>query len=399
VTKPVQAVRPQERPPQSSGKKSWWPRLVLLALIGVGVAWAGFEGVRLLKDRSPTAAEVAAGLPVVRVSPAERASRESVLSLPGDIIAFEDSPVYARVDGYVRQWTVDIGARVKAGQLLAEIETPELDQQLNRARALVLQAKANLEIARITYQRYLGLVKTAAVSQQEVDSNLALQEARKADLTAADAEVDRLTAMKGFQKIYAPFDGIVGARNLAKATTGALIDLGSHDPKAWLYRIYRMDPVRVYVAVPQNYLPMIRDGLAADVGVREYPERTFQGRVVRNAASLDVASRTMLVEVEAPNPDGILLPGMYSTVKFKLVNASPPIVVADSSIIVLADGPQIAVVDRDDVVRIRKVRLGRDFGRTVEILSGCSEGERIVTTPSDLLKDGAKVRVQPARPS
>lgn len=398
MTKPVQAVRPRERPPQSSGK-SGWPRIVLLALIGVGVAWAGFEGFRLLKDRSPTAAEVAAGLPVVRVSPAERASRESVLSLPGDIIAFEDSPVYARVDGYVRQWTVDIGARVKAGQLLAEIETPELDQQLNRARALVLQAKANLEIARITYQRYLGLVKTAAVSQQEVDSNLALQEARKADLSAADAEVDRLTAMKGFQKIYAPFDGIVGARNLAKATTGALIDLGSHDPKAWLYRIYRMDPVRVYVAVPQNYLPMIRDGLAANVGVREYPDRTFQGRVVRNAASLDVASRTMLVEVEAPNPDGILLPGMYSTVQFKLVNPSPPIVVADSSIIVLADGPQIAVVDKDDVVRIRKVRLGRDFGKTVEILSGCSEGERIVTTPSDLLKDGAKVRVQPARPA
>ena len=379
--------------------KSRWPRLVLLALVGAGVVWAGFEGVRMLRERSLSAGQAAAGLPVVRVSPAERASRDSVLALPGDIIAFEDSPVYARVDGYVSKWTVDIGAKVKAGQLLAEIETPELDQQLNRARALVLQAKANSEIARITYQRYLGLVKTAAVSQQDVDNNLAAFEARKADVTAADAEVDRLTAMKGFQKIYAPFDGVIGARNLAKATTGALIDLGSHDPKAWLYRIYRMDPVRVYVAVPQNYLPMIRDGLAADVGIREYPERTFRGQVVRNAASLDATSRTMLVEVEAPNPDGILLPGMYSTVRFNLVNPSPPIVVADSSIIVLAEGPQIAVVDKDDVVRIRKVRLGRDFGKTVEILSGCSEGERIVTTPSDLLKDGAKVRVQTTGPS
>jgi RND family efflux transporter MFP subunit len=376
-----------------------WLRLILLGLVGAVVVLAGFEGVRLLRERSSAAREAAASLRVVRVQPAERASRESTLALPGDIIAFEDSPVYARVDGYVSKWTVDIGAKVKAGQLLAEIETPELDQQLNRAKALVQQAKANLEIARITYQRYLGLVKSAAVSQQEVDNNLALQEARKADLIAADAEVDRLTAMKGFQKIYAPFDGIVGARNLAKATTGALIDLGSHDPKAWLYRIYRMDPVRVYVAVPQNYLPMMRDGLAADVGVREYPDRTFQGKVVRNAASLDASSRTMLVEVEVPNPDGILLPGMYSTVQFKLVNPSPPIVVADSSIIVLAEGPQIAVVDKDDVVHIRKVRLGRDFGRTVEILSGCAEGERIVTTPSDLLKDGAKVRVQTAGPS
>lgn len=392
-------MRPPEKAQQSAGTKSRWPRLALLALVGAGLVWAGFEGVRILRERSPSAGEAAAGLPVVRVSPAARASRDSVLALPGDIIAFEDSPVYARVDGYVSKWTVDIGAKVKVGQLLAEIETPELDQQLNRARALVLQAKANSEIARITYQRYLGLVKTAAVSQQDVDNNLAAYEARKADVTAADAEVDRLSAMKGFQKIYAPFDGIIGARNLAKATTGALIDLGSHDPKAWLYRIYRMDPVRVYVAVPQNYLPMIRDGLAADVGIREYPDRTFRGQVVRNAASLDATSRTMLVEVEAPNPDGILLPGMYSTVSFKLVNPSPPIVVADSSIIVLAEGPQIAVVDKDDVVRIRKVRLGRDFGRTVEILSGCSEGERIVTTPSDLLKDGAKVRVQTAGPS
>ncbi len=392
-------MTPPEKAPQSVGMKGKWPRLLVFALVGAGVVWAGFEGVRMLRERTLSAGAAAAGLPVVRVSLAERASRDSVLALPGDIIAFEDSPVYARVDGYVSKWTVDIGAKVKAGQLLAEIETPELDQQLNRARALVLQAKANSEIARITYQRYLGLVKTAAVSQQDVDNNLAAFEARKADVTAADAEVDRLTAMKGFQKIYAPFDGVVGARNLAKATTGALIDLGSHDPKAWLYRIYRMDPVRVYVAVPQSYLPMIRDGLAADVGVREYPERTFQGRVVRNAASLDTTSRTMLVEVEAPNPDGILLPGMYSTVSFKLVNPSPPIVVADSSIIVRADGPQIAVVDKDDVVRIRKVRLGRDFGKTVEILSGCSEGERIVTTPSDLLNDGAKVRVQTAGPS
>ena len=399
MTKPIQAVRPRETPPQGAGATRRWLRIILFVLVGAVVILAGFEGVRMLRERSSAAREAAAGVLVVRVSPAERASPDSALSLPGDIIAFEDSPVFARVDGYVRSWTVDIGAKVKAGQLLAEIETPELDQQLNRSRALVLQAKANLEIARITYQRYLGLVKTAAVSQQEVDSNLALFEARKADVTAADAEVDRLTAMKGFQKIYAPFDGIIGARNLAKATTGALIDLGSHDPKAWLYRIYRMDPVRVYIAVPQNYLPMFRDGLAADVGVRQYPERTFQGRVVRNAAALDAASRTMLVEVEVPNPDGILLPGMYSTVQFKLVNPSPPIVVADSSIIVLAEGPQIAVVDKDDIVRIRKVRLGRDFGRTVEILSGCNVGERIVTTPSALLKDGAKVRVQTGNPS
>jgi RND family efflux transporter MFP subunit len=353
----------------------------------------------MLGEGSRTRSEAVAALPLVTVVPAERGPSETTLDLPGDITAYEDSPVYARVNGYVRSWTVDIGTRVKAGQLLAEIETPELHQQLKQAEALVLQAKANAQIARITYQRYLGLLKTNAVSQQDVDNTQATLEVRRADVVAAEAEVGRLTAMVGFQKIYAPFDGIIGARNLAKATTGALIDLGSADAKAWLYRIYRMDPVRVYVAAPQNYLPMIKDGLAADVMVQQYPERTFGGRVVRNAAALDTTSRTMLVEVEAPNPDSILLPGMYSTVRFRLVNSTPPIVVADTSIIVLDGGPRIAVVDSDNVVHIRKVRLGRDFGTTVEILSGCSVGERVVRSPSDLLKEGTKVRVRSVNPS
>jgi RND family efflux transporter MFP subunit len=374
-------------------------RLLLFVLAGVLVAGLAFEGAKMLRDRSVSRSEATASLPLVSVTAAQRGPGETTLALPGDITAFEDSPVYARVNGYVSKWTVDIGAKVKAGQLLAEIEVPELHQQLKQAQALVLQAKANAEIARITWARYVGLLRTNAVSQQDVDNSSAAHDARKADVVAAEAEVGRLQAMVSFQKIYAPFDGIVGARNLAKATTGALIDLGSADAKGWLYRIYRMDPVRVYVAVPQNYLPMIKDGLAADVMVQQYPDRTFPGRVVRNAAALDMTSRTMLVEVEAPNPEGSLLPGMYSTVRFRLVNAAPPIVVADSSIIVLDGAPQIAVVDNDNVVRIRKVRLGRDFGKTIEVLSGCTDGERIVNSPSDLLKDGTKVRVRSATPS
>ena len=377
-----------------------WPRLILLLLLGVLVVGGGFEGVKFLRQRSaPATAASVASLPLVKVTPAERGPSQRTLSLPGDITAFEDSPVYARVNGYVKKWTVDIGAKVKAGDLLAEIETPELDQQLRQTQALVIQAKANAEIARITYQRYLGLVKINAVSQQDVDASFAASEARKADVIAAEAEVGRLMAMTAFQKIYAPFDGVIGARNLAKATTGALIDLGSHDVKGWLYRIYRMDPVRVYVTVPQNYLPMIRNDLAVDVRVSQYNDRAFAGRVVRNAAALDATSRTILVEVQVPNPDDALLPGMYSTVHFQLVDPVPPIVVPDSSIIVLADGPQIAVVDKDDVVQIRKVRLGRDFGKTVEILTGCKAGERIVDSPSDLLKQGAKVRVHTPNPS
>ena len=372
--------------------------MFLLVLVVVLIVGIGFEGLKTVGERSMPVSEAAKGPPLVRVAPAERGSRETSLTLPGDITAFEEAPVYARVNGYVSKWTVDIGARVKAGQLLAEIETPELHQSLRQAQALVLQAKANAEIARITFNRYLGLVKSNAVSQQDVDNSRATHEARLADVAAAEAEVGRIEATIAFQRIYAPFDGIVGARNLAKATTGALIDLGSGDAKAWLYRIYRMDPVRVYVTMPQIYLPMVKDGLAADVVVREYPDRTFNGKVVRNAASLDAISRTMLVEVEVPNPEGILLPGLYSTVRFRLINPAPPIVVADSSVIVLDGAPQVAIVDRDDVVQMRKVRLGRDFGRSVEVLAGCDEGDRVILNPSDLLKNGDKVRVRTGRP-
>lgn len=402
MTDPVETSRPEEPqarpPPVPPPRGRSWLRLILIVLVAILIVGVGFEGLKTVGERSTPVSEAASGPPWVRVVPAERGARGSTLSLPGDITAFEEAPVYARVNGYVTRWTVDIGARVKAGQLLAEIETPELHQSLRQAQALVLQAKANAEIARITFNRYLGLVKTNAVSQQDVDNSRAAHEARLADVAAAEAEVGRINATIAFQKIYAPFDGIVGARNLAKATTGALIDLGSGDAKAWLYRIYRMDPVRVYVTMPQSYLPMIRDGLAADVMVREYPDRTFTGKVVRNAASLDAISRTMLVEVEVPNPDGILLPGLYSTVHFRLINPTPPIVVADSSIIVLDGAPQIAIVDKDDIVQIRKVRLGRDYGRSVEVLTGCDEGDRVVVNPSDLLKNGTKVRVRTGNP-
>jgi RND family efflux transporter MFP subunit len=402
VTDPVETARPEELrtrpPPPLPTRRRSWLRLILIGLVAVIVVGVGVEGIKKLGDDPAPVSEAASGPPLVRVVAAQRGARESSLSLPGDITAFEEAPVYARVNGYVIKWTVDIGARVKAGQLLAEIETPELHQSLRQAQALVLQAKANAEIARITYNRYLGLVKSNAVSQQDVDNSRAAHEARLADVAAAEAEVGRINATIAFQKIYAPFDGIVGARNLAKATTGALIDLGSGNAKAWLYRIYRMDPVRVYVTMPQAYLPMVKDGLAADVEVREYPDRPFKGKVVRNAAALDALSRTMLVEVEVPNPDGILLPGLYSTVHFALTNPAPPIVLADSSIIVLDGAPQIAVVDKDDVVQIRKVRLGRDFGRSVEVLTGCNEGERVILNPSDLLKNGARVRVQTGTP-
>jgi RND family efflux transporter MFP subunit len=205
--------------------------------------------------------------------------------------------------------------------------------------------------------------------------------------------------MTGFKKIYAPYTGTIGARNIAKATTGSLINAGSHDPSAWMYRIYRVDPARIYVAVPQNYLPMIHDGAEVDVLLREYPDRSFKGKITRSASVLDSASRTMVVEVQVPNPDNALLAGMYTVVKFSLDVQKPPIVVSGAALIMGADGTRIAVVGDDDVITIREVRLGRDFGKTVEIVAGCVEGEQVVLSPSDLLRTGLKVRVAPLAPA
>jgi len=380
---------PSRQTRQFSSTKPLKKLFIVLAIVIACIAcWKAFN---TLKPQSVSQTKET-NLLTASFFTATTGDRKIELSLPGDIKAFEDSPIYARVDGYVKNWYVDIGSKVDIGQLLVEIDAPELDQQLNQARAKVLQSKAKLDIARITHQRYKGLLKDSAVSQQEVDNFQAEFDAKNSDWVAAQAEVGRLSELTGFKKVYAPYTGTIGARNFAKATTGALINSGSHDPSAWIYRIYRVDPMRVYIAVPQNYLPMIHDGLDAEVLLREYPTRTFHGKVTRNAEALDTQSRTLLVEVQVPNPDGVLRPGMYSTVRFNLTNETPPIVVPQAAIIMGGDGTRIAVVKDSDIIEIRRVQLGRDFGKNVEIVSGAKKGERIVLSPSDLLKDGMQVK-------
>jgi len=375
----------------SSKTYLWLGLIVAIVLV--------FVALTISKGKTQAAPAAPSAPPLVVTFKAQSGPNKISLSLPGDVKAYEDSPIYARVDGYVKSWLVDIGSKVEIGQLLAEIDAPELDQQLSQARAQVLQQKAKLDISRITHSRYKGLLKDAAVSQQEVDNYAAELAARTNDVAAAEAEVGRLVEMTGFKKIYAPYTGTIGARNIAKATTGSLINAGSHDPSAWMYRIYRVDPARIYVAVPQNYLPMIHDGAEVDVLLREYPDRSFKGKITRSASVLDSASRTMVVEVQVPNPDNALLAGMYTVVKFSLDVQKPPIVVSGAALIMGADGTRIAVVGDDDVITIREVRLGRDFGKTVEIVAGCVEGERVVLSPSDLLRTGLKVRVAPLAPA
>ncbi|HZP92069.1 MAG TPA: efflux RND transporter periplasmic adaptor subunit [Burkholderiales bacterium] len=336
--------------------------------------------------------------PTVSVTVAQRGKPEQELDLPGNIIAFEEAPIYARVNGYVKSWRADIGDKVKAGQLLAEIETPELDQQLRQAEENLGQVKAKLNLARITAERYKSLLKDDAVSQQEVDQWAADYEARKADYAAALAEVSRLRELKSFQKVYAPFAGTIGERNLAKAARGALIDAGSREASGWLYKLYQTDPLRIYISVPQNYMPLIKQGISAAILVREYPDRKFTGKVTRTSETLDPSSRTLLTEVQVRNQDGALRPGMYATIQFKLVEPAPPIVVPGLAVLTGGDGPHVAVVDDRGVVHLRKVQLGRDFGKTVEVLSGVAEGERLVMSPSDILQDGTKVRILDPNP-
>jgi membrane fusion protein, multidrug efflux system len=336
-------------------------------------------------------AEIASSVPTVNVIVAHRGKAEQEVVIPGSVKAFEEAPIYARVAGFVKKWYVDIGDSVKAGQLLAEIETPELDIQLQQSEEILGQVRAKLNLARITAERYQGLLKDQAVSEQEVDERVAEFQARKADYAAAQSETRRLKEMKSFQKVYAPFNGKVGSRNLDKAARGALIDAGSRDPGGWLYKIYQVDVLRVFVAVPQNYVPMIREGGTADVLVTEFPDRVFPGKVTRKSSTMDPSSLTLLTEVQVPNKDGKLYPGMYAKVGFRMSDPTPPIVVPGAAVISGGEGPRVAVVDDKGMVSIRKVQLGRDLGKTIEIVSGCAEGERLVMNPSDTLHDGSKV--------
>lgn len=368
---------------------------ISLAVV-VAVVWLALFGRSEASKPRETTLPVAE--PTVSIAVAQRGKADQQLELPGNIKAFEEAPIYARVSGYVKSWRADIGDKVKAGQLLAEIETPELDQQLRQAEENLGQVKAKLNLARITAERYTALLKDDAVSQQEVDQWAADYEARKADYAAAQAEVSRLRELKSFQKVYAPFSGTIGARNLDKAARGALIDAGSRDASGWLYKLYQTDPLRIYISVPQNYMPLIKQGISAAILVREYPDRKFGGKVTRTSETLDPSSRTLLTEVQVRNLDGALRPGMYATIQFKLVQPEPPIIVPGLAVLSGGEGSRVAVVDERGIVHMRKVQLGRDFGKSVEVLSGVSQGERLVMSPSDILQDGTKVRIADQNP-
>ena len=373
-----------------SGKRLLWFLVVPLVLGG-----SAFFGMQTREKESRQLVNTTKGLDVqpVRVIHAAHGKSSSDLTLPGMIQAFSQSPIYARVDGYVRTWYVDIGAHVTKGQLLAEIDAPEVDQQLDQARAMLNQAQTSLTLAKVTAPRYQELIKTNSVSQQEVDQNNQNLAAQEANVQAATAAVGRLAQMQTYEKIVAPFDGVITER---KTDFGDLVNAGNAGVGRELFRISQNSVVRVFVTVPEEFSSQVKPGTNASMDVISLPNRHFAASVTRTADSIDITSRTLTVELDVPNPSGDLLPGAYANVHFQLPLNVVPLVLPSSTILFQSDGPQVGIVNSHNQVELRKVTLGHDFGDTIEIMAGVRSTDAVVANPPDSLTNGMRVSVETA---
>ena len=357
--------------------------IVIVALLAV-VFFAGILP-RLRASRALSERESAASKPVVSIDVAAKSLKPAVVTLPAAIDALQDTPIYARTTGYIGTWTADIGDRVKAGQVLAVIDGPDLDQELNQARAALEQARANLEIARISADRWKDLGAQNAVAQQDVDQKSADFQAAKAAVVAAQATVDRLAQLKDFQQVTSPYDGVVTARN---AEVGNLINAGAGTE---IYHVAQTDTLRVMVAVPQANVRSLKVGMGVEILVPEFPGRVFKGEISRFAGALDISSRTLETEIRLPNPRNELFPGMYGEARFSFPSAQPAILLPSNAAIINTAGTQVAVVGEGDKIHLQHVTLGRDFGSQVEVLDGLAPGSRVVAAPRDSLYEGLEV--------
>ena len=323
------------------------------------------------------------------VAPKQTAPAEEII-LPGNVQPFITSPVYARTNGYLKKWYFDIGAHVKKGQLLAVIETPEVDQQLQQARSNLSTAQANLELATITKTRYQGLLKTHAVAQQDADNAVGTYNANTAIVQADQAAVDQYAALVSFEKVYAPFDGVITARN---TDIGDLINSGSSaGVKTDLFHIVQPGMLRVYVNVPEEYSRGIKVGMTADLALAEFPGRTFQGNLVRTAAAINMTTRTLLVEIDVANPTNTLLTGSYAEVHFKIPTQGSTFIIPVNTLIFRSEGLRVGVV-KDDKVTLTSVTPGHDFGNEIEIVAGLKREDQIIINPPDSIVTGQQVQI------
>ena len=383
--------RPPDLPPAPAGRAKILIGAVLLVLLTAGaVTWVTRKG-----EADALAKETDAALiPTVAVVQPTTEPGNDELILPGNLQAYIESPIFARTNGYLLRWNKDMGSQVQKGELLATIDTPEVDQELSQARASREQIKAALGLAKISADRWANLRKTDSVSQQEADQQTSGYEQAKANLAAADANVRRLEELEAFKNVYAPFSGVLTRRNV---DPGALINSGAQAPGKELFDIARVDPLRVYVSVPQAYAPGMKPGVKAVVTLQEFPGQKFTAAVVRTAEAIDPGTRTLNTEVDVPNKDGKLLPGSFGQVHFAVANAVTRITIPVNAMLFRAQGPQAAVVDKDGKVHLRSIVIGRDFGATIEILGGLDANDRIIINPADSLEDGQQVRVSSAK--
>ncbi len=344
--------------------------------------------------------------PIVEIVQPKRANTGGELILPGDARAFQETALYPRATGYLKQLLVDIGDRVKTGQLLAVIEAPEIDAQLNESRAALEQAKANvpkaqadLAFARTTLDRYESAVKTGAVTTQDVDekrtavdqATSALNSARAA-VAASEASVQRLVETQGFQKVVAPFGGVITSRGY---DVGALLAASNNTGRP-LFGLAETDVLKVFVSVPQTYATAMTNGQEATLEVRNFPGRLFKGKVVRSSGALDPATRTLKMEVDFPNQDDVLFAGMYGQVHLQIQSPTPPLILPTSALVFDTDGTKVATVAENNKVKFQKIQVGRDLGTELEVTDGLSGKEQVVSNPGERLADGVEVQIAPS---
>ncbi|WP_250513185.1 efflux RND transporter periplasmic adaptor subunit [Caballeronia sp. INDeC2] len=358
--------------------------VVIVALVAQGILSRRAAHAELERDANEH------GMQTVEIIKPSRMKASQDLVLAGDIRAFSDAPIFARTNGYLKRWTVDIGTKVKKGQLLAEIDAPEINDQLRQARADAQTARANYLLAKTTAQRWAEMLKNNSVSHQETDEKNGDMLAKEAALNAAQANVSRLEQLVSFQKIYAPFDGVVTARN---TDVGQLIDAGSGAAGRELFHIQDASTLRVFVDVPQAYARMISVGLPAELLLNEERNRKFDGVTVRTSGAVDPVARTMRVEVDVKNPTGELLAGAYAQVRFRLTSANPSFTLPGNALLFRPDGVHAASVDANNRVKLLPITLGTDYGTRVSIVSGLKGDERVIVNPPDSIIDGAAVRI------
>lgn len=330
-------------------------------------------------------------IPTVAVIHASVESAEEDLVLPGAMQAYVESPIYARTSGYLKKWYHDIGSRVRQGELLADIDTPEVDQQLSQARAELNTAQANANLSKITAARFQELIKTDGVSKQEVDNAVGDLEAKVASVKSAEANVRRLEDLESFKHIYAPFGGVITRRSV---DTGTLINAGNGGASQELFVLAQTDPIRVYVSVPEAYAPSIRAGLGAFLELTQYPGQKFQGKVVRTAESIDPGTRTLLTEVDVPNHNGALLPGGYAQAHLQVKVTGARLAVPVNALLFRSEGLRAVVVDANHKTHLKSLTIGRDYGTTLEVLQGLDANDWIVLNPADSLDEGQEVHVK-----